>query len=488
MALVEGIPGSKEERIRRSALLVALYSAPLSMALKPSILNDNDIWFHLRTGQWILEHARIPITDPFSLFGADKPWAAYSWLFEVGVYGAYKAFNLLGIVIFEMALSLAIAGALHRLVSRLQPSFTKSVVLTAMALFAITPFFSPRPWLFTLLFFIIELDIVLSVRESGDHRGLLILIPIFCLWANLHIQFLYGLFLLALAVAEPVICNKLGVFFPGEIPSAISPRRGAIIAAGCVLATLVNPYHFKLYGVLLDYMTQGAHLKYIQEFQALPFRDYHSFLVLFITMGGVFTLAWNRRVSPLPLLLLVSGAFISFRSMRDCWFVVIVATCIIASSSHSNETRYSFSRYQRLFVSTAILLVFLSVAWARTINERTVSASVAEKFPEEAVKIIASRGYLGPLYNYYDWGSYLIWKLPNLPVSMDGRTHLHGDERIAHSIAAWNGAGDWDSDPELQRARLVVGPSGLPLVSLLRCDSRFQLVYEDPVAAVFVAR
>jgi hypothetical protein len=101
---------------------------------------------------------------------------------------------------------------------------------------------------------------------------------------------------------------------------------------------------------------------------------------------------------------------------------------------------------------------------------------------------VEERGYEGPLYNAFNWGGYLIWRLPTLPVAMDGRTNLHGDERIERSLATWLGRKDWASDPELMAARLVIADIDNPLTSLLQFDPRFELVYKDELAAVFVAR
>lgn len=95
---------------------------------------------------------------------------------------------------------------------------------------------------------------------------------------------------------------------------------------------------------------------------------------------------------------------------------------------------------------------------------------------------------IGPIYNYYDLGGYLIWRLPSIPVSIDGRTHFHGDERIARAVETWNGMSGWNLDPELSRARLIVGPSNLALVSLLQRDSRCEVAYQDSVASVLVLR
>jgi hypothetical protein len=92
------------------------------------------------------------------------------------------------------------------------------------------------------------------------------------------------------------------------------------------------------------------------------------------------------------------------------------------------------------------------------------------------------------LYNDFNWGGYLIWSLPHLPVAIDGRTNLHGDERMTRFGETWSGAPTWHEDPDLANAGVIVAEADAPLVSLLLLDSRFVLVHEDPVAKVFVAR
>jgi hypothetical protein len=81
-----------------------------------------------------------------------------------------------------------------------------------------------------------------------------------------------------------------------------------------------------------------------------------------------------------------------------------------------------------------------------------------------------------------------MWRLPQLPVSIDGRIPLYGTAEIERSIRTWIGEADWMSDPEVSSARVVIGGAKGRLVSLLRTDPRFELAYEDDVAAVFVAR
>jgi len=112
--------------------------------------------------------------------------------------------------------------------------------------------------------------------------------------------------------------------------------------------------------------------------------------------------------------------------------------------------------------------------------------AVAKAFPVDAANFVEHQGYSGPIYNYYDWGGYLMWRFPNLLVSIDGRNQIHDMDRLRHFVGVWNGAPGWASDPELSAARLIIAEKVLPLTQLLRLDPRFKLVYEDKLAAVFV--
>jgi hypothetical protein len=104
---------------------------------------------------------------------------------------------------------------------------------------------------------------------------------------------------------------------------------------------------------------------------------------------------------------------------------------------------------------------------------------VRRDYPAAAAEFIERRGSSGPLYNYFDWGGYLIWRLPQLPVAIDGRTLVHGEARILAHVDTWQGKSGWRTDPELAAAKIVVGPRDTPLASLLRLDDRFTLAYED---------
>src|ERR1017187_1042677 len=202
--LVQPLPLSRSrENIAQAIILSLLYASPAVWSLRSlAFVTDNDIWWHLATGNWILRHAAVPRTDPFSAYGVGKPWAAYSWGFELPAAWLVAHLGLMGLLLLQCVLITAVVVALHRLIAAVVPDFTFAALLTLAAVLAMSGVFTPRPWLFTILFFVLELHIILRVREDRSYHRLLWLPLIFCVWANVHVLFVYGLFLLMLAVGE----------------------------------------------------------------------------------------------------------------------------------------------------------------------------------------------------------------------------------------------------------------------------------------------
>jgi hypothetical protein len=44
---------------------------------------DPDVWWHIRTGSWILQHGCVPRFDTFSYMTNGRPWVDYTWLFDM---------------------------------------------------------------------------------------------------------------------------------------------------------------------------------------------------------------------------------------------------------------------------------------------------------------------------------------------------------------------------------------------------------------------
>ncbi len=480
---------TRAESVVQSLILVLLFAVPAVFWARTNGIHDPDIWWHIRTGQWILQHHAIPRTDSFSSFAAGKPWQAYSWLFEVLVYKLYSTFGLLGIVLYVGILVVAITAALHHMVKRLQRDFSLVILLTAAGAMCLGHLFTPRPWLFTILFFVLELDILMRARRTGRLRELVWLPVIFALWSNIHIQFIDGLVVLALASAE----SLAAIFYPSLIKSDseahhINPLAIPAVSLACILATFLNPYGPSIYKIAYDLNAQTGVLNLINELKAVPFRDITDFTMLILALAACALLARAKHLPLFEAALFVFAAFVSFRSQRDVWVMAAIALAILASRLAGNEKAKDYTT--PAVTPLAALAASLAVVAAFSITHVDNAAlrkqmSITE--PVQAVDFIKQHGFVGPLYNDFNWGGYVIYNLQDLPASIDGRTTLMGQEHIDRSTGTVGAQAGWNTDPQLTSAGVILLPVTAPLASVLQMDPHFHLVYQDKLAMVFVA-
>jgi hypothetical protein len=477
--------------IWRLGMWVALYSI-VAFAVTQVVL-DWDIWWHMRVGQWVVEHRTVTTTDPFSDYGQDRPWVAYSWLFEVVVYGLHWAFGMYGIVLFRIVLSFALVAAVHRFVVKRLPHGLMALGLVTAATIALAPLLNVRPWLFTILFSLVTLDALLDLRAGRAARTVWLLPLVYVLWANIHIQFVYGLLLLGLGCAAPVIDYFLRRDEEASHASKVGTRGwwslvGLTLA--CFLATFVNPYGPQLYRVVFEYGSQTGAFQIVSELTALEFRTICDWTVLALVVLAACALGRRKRVSAFEVLLLIATAYFAFRAKRDVWFATLGALAVLTTPARTADPASIFPwTWRRLAALAAVLVLVTAVsALGRGLSRSGLERWTAEKFPVTAAQHVAEHGYEGPMFNDFNSGGYLIWALPQHRVSLDGRTNLHGDERLFRNHRTWSGVKGWEDDPELNAANLVIGDPHLALAELLKRDARFEKVFEDDNGIVFVRR
>ena len=485
-------PPDPKQTYLRLFMVVCLYALPLFATIQLDA--DYDIWWHLRVGQWIADHHTVTTNDPFSVYGQDKSWVAYSWLFELLIYGLYQVFGLCGFIVFRAGMALAVTAALHRFVAKREPRFLHAVGLTGLAVLAVAMLFKERPWLFTILFSIFTLDTILDLR-AGRRGVLLWLLPlVFVLWANIHIQFVYGLLLLGLACVVPALDHWRGC----EPPHDGAGRMWSAgwwwlvgLTAACGLATLVTPYHVHLYRVIFEYASQPGPYRFINELKALEFREIPDWVMLAFAAWATYTLGSRSHQGYFDVLLLALTAFLAFRMRRDMWIVILASLYILSTRPReavTEEQRFGWTTWRAVMVSGGVAVLIGLIVVIRHISNANMERETAKLFPVEAAQFVADHDYSGPLYNDFNWGGYLIWRLPQYPVALDGRTNLHGDERILRFGRIWAGSPTWRDDPDLDAANLVIAGAEMPLSGLLLLDSRFEFVHRDDVALVFVRK
>jgi len=80
--------------------LVVLFFMILIFAAAARPISDPDFWWHLRTGQYIVETKSIPYTDMFSTLRFGSEWVTHEWLSEVLMYSIFRVAGFAGLIIF----------------------------------------------------------------------------------------------------------------------------------------------------------------------------------------------------------------------------------------------------------------------------------------------------------------------------------------------------------------------------------------------------
>jgi hypothetical protein len=477
---------ASSELLMWAGLTTVLTAVPLFF-IKNALLSDPDIWWHVRTGQWILQNHAVPHVDPFSSATLGRSWVDYSWIFDLGSYWVVAHFGLPGIIWFQTLMRIAVAAALFSLVRSLTPGFWKAVGLTGLGMVAMLWVLQPRPGAISVLFFVLELHILISARKNP---GLLWILPaLFVLWANIHIEFVTGLFVLGVICLEPLLDWMLRTTPEGKSSiDLFQPKLWATFAASSI-AVLVNPYGYKLIGNVLQYARDAKVYDIITEFHAMFFRTYNDWGVLALLMIGCFAFGRIRPFRPVWALLLAWSAWMSFRSMREAWVVAILCIMVAAILGHEQiaQPAQKLGRSLRAVVSVSVCVVLVAGASLWPFSSQILLRQVAASFPVGAAAYIRQNHLQGPLLNELSWGGFLIFAVPGIPVAMDGRTNVHSQDEILSSIHLWSGEPGWRERPEIESANLVISDRSWSLARLLRNDPRFRVAYEDETTVLFEA-
>ncbi len=237
-----------------------------------SLLVDGDTGWHLRAGEWILDHHRFPTSDFFSFTKLGQPWFAWEWLWEIFIAWLYSLAGMPGVILGNLIIVCLTSMNLWFLVRRQSKSAGAAFGVTVLALLGMSMYWFARPQLVSFLFAVILLRLLGRWRESG--QGIpWIVVPLFLVWANAHPGFLAGIIILA-AYAAGDLAAALIASEPCRRTEFLALfRRSSLLLVACVLVALVNPYGFRLYSHMYSFLSDSYALTHVNEYKVVDFPD-----------------------------------------------------------------------------------------------------------------------------------------------------------------------------------------------------------------------
>jgi len=480
----------------RIAVLAALFTAAaLYQASHLTALTDPDSWIHLRTGTWILEHHTIPKDGLFSQYPS-LPWVDSCWGFDLLLATACKLCGLRGLPVLLMVLQAAIAVALFLLAGGARKNFWPAAIVAAIAQCCLLNL-QPRPSLISIVFFALELSLLLHARRSGQIRALLWLPPLFIFWVNLDHQFGYGLMALALfflaTAVEYFAPPSASPWFENR-PAPAAFRFSTAVFGACLLATLFSPYTYRLPELIWQSATSTAVDRYLPEFHSMRFRQPQDYLLLLLLLSAFLALGRRRSRDLFQISLLAVAAVISFRFQRDTWLVTLAAVGVFGDrfSASQQEENSAPARpaapWETPLAATLVLTLLAASAIRLPDRNDLLMAKVAETFPVRAADYIRQNRVPQPLFNTYPWGSFLTWYLPEYPVVIDNRLDLYRDSISVPYFQLTLAEIPLESHPGFARAQTFLFDAKSPIAEALATLPGFRVAYRDDLACVLMRR
>ncbi len=439
--------------------------------------NDADMWWHFANGRWMAAHRHIPLTDPFTWTRQGTAWVNVFWLADGIWYLVFRLGNWPGVAAAAAGLGLATLFPYWKR-STLPPALRMAVIL--LAGLALSPFWTPRPQLFSFLLLALLTVKLHDWRQQSGETSLRWLPPLFLLWANLHGGFIWGVLVLLAHLAGHALAH---LWREDALPW---PRIRALAGwSGLAwVITLLNPSGWRIWW--LPFHTLNVSLQ-IQEWQSPDFHQFflHPALWLFLLYVALLGLQ-KRAAHPAPLLATLGLAYMAFISQRNLAPLVVLLTGDLLlwldwplPASQQESAQPPLPRWTQA-VNAALLLALGAFGLLRWLS-LTSPSQVHQTYPRGAVTWLQGNRPPGQLFNEYNWGGYLIWNLPQYPVAVDGRADLHGQE----GLDAWleTIAGRRTLDPQVN---IVLIPPERPLAQALREDPGWRLAYQDETALIFL--
>jgi hypothetical protein len=134
----------------------------------------------------------------------------------------------------------------------------------------------------------------------------------------------------------------------------------------------------------------------------------------------------------------------------------------------------------------AALLAVLGVAytWA-AVSPAALDRAVLASAPVGATDYIINHRLPGQLFNFYNFGGYLVWKAyPTYRVFIDGRTEVYGDAVFDDYLKVEFLSPEGQATLDHYRVHTILISAGDPLRLLLESRGWHQ-VYSDRVARVY---
>ncbi|QQG52540.1 MAG: hypothetical protein HY931_04465 [Candidatus Falkowbacteria bacterium] len=471
-----------------------------------------DLGRHLENGRLVFSQSDLLYKNFYSYTEPDQRFVNHHWLGGVIFYAVYLVggFNLLSI--FNILLALAVFLCFFKLAYK-RAGFYLPAILSLPVILLFSERVEIRPEIFSYLFLAL-IWLIWESEKLSVKRKMLILIPLFIIWANIHIYFFLGLALLGFKLAEKFLwqafdgsANSLNFKFKNAF-SAIKKDLLILLtlAAACFLTPNTWRGFFYPFNILKNYGYQIAENKSIFFLQDLMLNyNFGIFKLLLAVLLLALIATWFFYKKPrwFDLFFGIFIALLALFASRNLALFGLVALVLISSNlkrplaflglrliPDKPEIFEKVKKYSPIITGLLIfgLMVFLISDYQERNNFLKGSFGIGlGTGQEESFEFFRASGLSGPIFNNYDNGSALIFGLDNQEkVFVDNRPEAYSVKfftdiylPMQNEAAAWQRALAQYNIKTIYFSHTDQTPWGKTFLKRILADSDWQLIYFD---------
>lgn len=387
-------------------------------------ISDPDFWWHLSSGEVMLDQGSLLQNDPFNHSGdavislRESVILKGYWLWQGMAALFYRIGGLYGIFAVKMlTLSLLIGLVLWEMRRQEVTPFTGKVLIGLGFLIVISGyqgFLLERPQMFSFVFMTLLLGLLANIRLGRPPSGWLL--PLMTLWSNIHGGFVVGDIVLGLFAAGVVMQYRHDV-------RRATTLLGWVMAG--ILASLVNPNGWNAIFTAFNFVGQDMGGS-IDEYKSswVHFHEVKLIGLLWLVAGlHCFGLVFSRKIFWPDIFVSLFLIAFGVAYLRNVPFVALSMIPMTGWYWDRLSERFRFAQMRTLQSGLLVSLLAL-MAWqaAREWDIKKNGWPIRNVVPVQMAAFLKSSGISGRLLNDYAAGGYLDWALyPAMKTFIDGR-------------------------------------------------------------------
>ena len=284
---------------------------------------DNDFWFLINTGKYII-NSGIPHIEPFTIH-SNFSFIAQQWLTDIIFYLIYNKFNIYGMYIFILILNIIVVFLLYKLSLLINKGNKKIAILTTIIIdvFYARLFLSTRPQVFDIILLLLELYLLELYIKRNNKKYLIGLPIISLLMINLHASVWPMVFVFLL----PYYVGRINLKFTTKENYKLKPL--IIVTIIMFLFGFANPYGIEAMTYLFNSYGIDKIDKLVNEMAPLTIKNGKTIYMFILFIIMTYIINKNKKINFRYTLLILGTTLLSLQHIRGELFFLISSIIIV---------------------------------------------------------------------------------------------------------------------------------------------------------------